>query len=57
MSATLAECADNARQCKLYAHKTTSAEERKFLLRMANSWMELAADKERELRDAARSAG
>jgi hypothetical protein len=57
MSATFAECADNARQCKLYASKTKNVEERKFLLRMAKRWMELAAEKELELRNAARSAG
>src|SRR5262245_58682197 len=31
-------------------------EDRKFLLRMAKRWAELAAEKEREVRDAARSA-
>jgi hypothetical protein len=57
MTATIAECAENARQCKWYASKTKNADERKFLLRMAKRWAELAAEKERELRDAARSAG
>ena len=57
MSATFAECAENARQCKWYASRTKDAGQRKFLLRMARYWMALAADKVRELRDAARSAG
>jgi hypothetical protein len=56
MSATIAECAENARQCKWYAAKTKNADERKFLLRMAKRWTELAAEKEREMRHAARSA-
>jgi hypothetical protein len=37
MTATIAECAENARQCKRYASKTKNAEERKFLIRMAKS--------------------
>ena len=45
MTATIAECRENARQ-----------EERKFLHRMARSWGELAAEKEREVLSAARSA-
>ena len=57
MTVTFAECAENARQCKWFASKTSNEEERKFLLRMARYWAELAAEKERELRDAARSAG
>ena len=56
MTATIAECAENARQCKWYASKTNNAEERKFLLRMAKRWSELAAEKEREVLTAARSA-
>jgi hypothetical protein len=56
MTAMIAECAENARQCKWYASKTKNAEERKFLLRMAKRWSELAADKEREVVKAARSA-
>jgi hypothetical protein len=56
MSATITECAENARQCKWYASKTKNAEEREFLLRMAKRWSELAAEKERDLREAARSA-
>ena len=55
MTAMIAECAENARQCKWYASKTKN-EERKFLLRMAKRWSELAADKEREVLKAARSA-
>ena len=35
MTATIAECAENARQCKWYASKTKNAEGWKFLLRMA----------------------
>ena len=42
MTAMIAECAENARQCKWYASKTKNAEERKFLLRMAKRWSELA---------------
>jgi hypothetical protein len=56
MTATIAECAENARQCKWYASKTKNEEERKFLLRMAKRWSELAAEKEREVLSAARSA-
>jgi hypothetical protein len=56
MTATIAECTENVRQCKWYASKTNNAEERKFLLRMAKRWSELAAEKERELLRAARSA-
>ena len=55
MTATIAECAENARQCKWYASKTKNADERKFLLRMAKCWTELAAEKEREMREGARS--
>jgi hypothetical protein len=55
MAATIAECAENARQCKWYASKTKNADERKFLLRMAKCWTELAAEKEREMREGARS--
>ena len=57
MTPTIAECAENARQCRWYASKTNKVEERKFLLRMAKRWTELAAEKEREVREAARSAG
>jgi hypothetical protein len=56
MTDTIAECAENARRCRLYASKTKNAEEQKFLIRMAKRWTELAAEKEREVRDAARSA-
>ena len=56
MTAMIAECAENSRQCKRYASKTKNAEERKFLLRTAKRWSELAADKEREVLKAARSA-
>ena len=49
MTATIAECTENVRQCKWYASKTNNAEERKFLLRMAKRWSELAAEKEREV--------
>jgi hypothetical protein len=52
---TIAECAENARQCEWYASKAKSAEERKFLLRMAKHWKNLAAEKEREVLTAARS--
>ena len=55
-TAVIAECAENARQCKWYASKTNNAEERKFLLRMAKRWSELAAEKEREVLKAAQSA-
>ena len=44
------------RQCEWYAAKTKNADERKFLLRMAKCWTELAADKESEVLKAARSS-
>ena len=56
MTDTIAECAENARQCKYYAANTNNEEERKFLLRMAKHWKRMAAEKERELLKAARSA-
>jgi hypothetical protein len=56
MTATIAECRENARQCEWYAAKTKNADERKSLVRMAKRWTELAADKEREVLRAARSA-
>ena len=56
MTNTIAECAENARQCEWYASKTNNLEERKFLLRMAKHWKRMAAEKERELLKAARSA-
>jgi hypothetical protein len=42
MTDTIAECAENARQCRLYASKTKNAEEQKFLIRMAKGWTVLA---------------
>jgi hypothetical protein len=56
MTVTIAECTENARQCKRYASKTKNVEQRKFLLRMAKRWSELATEKEREVLWAARSA-
>jgi hypothetical protein len=56
MNKTIVECVENARQCAWYASKTKNEEEQKFLLRLAERWTELAAEKERELRDAVRSA-
>ena len=56
MTNTISECAENARQCEWYASKTNKSEERKFLLRMAKHWKRMAAEKERELVRAARSA-
>jgi hypothetical protein len=56
MTATIAERRENARQCEWYAAKTKNADERKFLLRTAKRWTELAVDKEREVLKAARSA-
>ena len=53
---TIAECAENARQCEGYASTTNNSEERKFLLRMAKHWKKMAAEKEREVLQAARSA-
>jgi len=44
------------RQCEWYASKTNNSDDRKFLLRMAKRWSELAAEKEREVLKAARSA-
>jgi hypothetical protein len=56
MTATIAECSENARQCKRYASKSKNVGQRKFLLRMAKRWSELAAEKEREVPWPARSA-
>jgi hypothetical protein len=57
MTATIAECSENARQCKRYASKSKNVgQRRKFLLRMAKRWSELAAEKEREVPWPARSA-
>jgi hypothetical protein len=56
MNKTIAECVENARQCAWYASKTNNEEEQKFLLRLAERWTEFAVEKERELRDATRSA-
>jgi len=53
---TIAECAENARQCEWYSSKTNNSEERKFLLRMVKHWEKMAAEKEREVLKAARSA-
>jgi len=54
MPDTIAECAENARQCEWYASKTNNSKERKFLLRMAKHWKRMAAEKEREVLKAAR---
>jgi len=56
MSKTIAECVDNARQCAWYASKTKNEAEQKFLILLAERWIELAAEKERELRDTTKSA-
>jgi hypothetical protein len=56
ISATIAEYAENVCQCKWFASRTKDEDERKFLLRMAKRWRELAAEKERDLREAARPA-
>jgi hypothetical protein len=56
MNKTIAECVDNAGQCAWYASKTKNEAEQKFLILLAERWTELAAKKERELRDATRSA-
>jgi hypothetical protein len=56
----IAECDRSFWRASFYtstaASKTNNAEERKFLLRMAKRWSELAAEKEREVLRAARSA-
>jgi len=39
-----------------YAARTTDEEDRKFLLRKAKDWTNLAAEKEQEIRAAARAA-
>ena len=56
MNKNIAECVDNARQCAWYASKTKNEAEQKFLFFLAERWIELAAEKERELRDTTRSA-
>jgi hypothetical protein len=56
MSPTIEDCLENARQCEWYAARTTDEEDRKFLLRKAKDWTNLAAEKEQEIRAAARTA-
>ena len=56
MSPTIAECLEHARQCEWYAARTNDEEDRKFLLRKAKHWTKLAAEKELEVRAAARAA-
>jgi hypothetical protein len=56
MRPTVAECLEHARQCEWYAARTTDEEDRRFLLRKAKDWTNLAAEKEREIRAAARVA-
>lgn len=56
MSPTIAECLEDARQCQLYAARTNDEEDRKFLLRKAKEWTRLAAEREPEIRVAARVA-
>ena len=56
MSPTIEDCLENARQCERYAAHTTDEEDRKFLLRKAKDWTNLAAEKEQEIRAAARTA-
>jgi len=45
MSKTIVECVDNARQCAWYASKTKNEAEQKFLILLAERWIELAAEK------------
>ena len=54
MNKTIVECVENARQCAWYASKTKNEAEQKFLILLAERWIELAAEKERELRDTTR---
>jgi hypothetical protein len=54
MNKNIAECVDNARQCAWYASKTKNEAEQKFLILLSERWIELAAEKERELRDTTR---
>jgi hypothetical protein len=56
MSPTITECLEHAGQCKWYAGRTNDEENRKFLIWSAKRWTKLAAEKEREVRTAARVA-
>jgi hypothetical protein len=56
MPPTIAECLEHARQCEWYAARTNNEEDRKFLLRRAEHWTNLAAEKELEIRAFARAA-
>ena len=56
MSPTITECLEHARQCKWYPWRTNDEENRKFLIWSAKRWTKLAAEKEREVRTAARVA-
>jgi hypothetical protein len=50
MSITIPDCLKHARQCEWYAAHTNDQKDRKFLLRMAKHWTELAKEKELEIR-------
>jgi hypothetical protein len=56
MSPTITECLEHARQCNWYAGRTSDEENRKFLIWSAKRWTKLAAEKDREVRAAARVA-
>ena len=56
MSPTITECLEHARQCNSYAGRTSDEENRKFLIWSAKRWTKLAAEKDREVRAAARVA-
>ena len=56
MSPTIAECIEHARQCEWYAAHTSDEEDRRFLLRRAQHWTNLAREKESEIRAFARAA-
>jgi hypothetical protein len=56
VSPTIAECLEHARQCEWYAARTGDEQDRKFLLRRANEWTNLAKEKELEIRASARTA-
>ena len=56
MSPTIAACLEHARESEWYAARTNDQEDRKFLLRKAKDWTNLAIKKELEIRAAARAA-
>ncbi len=56
MPPTVTESLEHARQCEWYAARTKDEGDRKFLLWRAQQWTKLAAEKELEVRAAAKTA-